>query len=64
MAISARFNFATGVTVNIVTTGPTFTGELINEVEDFLVIKLTVATDPFSVGQVIRINTTRIVALG
>ena len=64
MAISSRFNFATGVTVNIVTTGPTFTGELIDVVDNFLVIRLTVATAPFSAGQVIRINTTRIVALG
>jgi len=64
MAISPRFNFATGVTVNIVTTNGTFTGELIDEVDEFLVIRLTVATAPFSAGQVIRINTTRIVALG
>ncbi|ACV64253.1 hypothetical protein Dtox_3537 [Desulfofarcimen acetoxidans DSM 771] len=64
MAISAKFNFAPGVTVTIVTTGPTFTGELINEVDNFLIIRLTVGTTPFSAGQVIRINTNRIVALG
>ena len=64
MSIPSRFNFAPGVTVNIVTTEPTFTGELIDVVDNYLVIRLTVVTAPFSVGQVVRINTTKIVALG
>ena len=57
-------NFPTGVTVNIVTTNGTFTGEFINLVDNFVVIRLTTATAPFFVGQVVRINIERIVAFG
>lgn len=77
MAISTRFNFATGVTVSIITTGGfIFTGEMIDETVastttttgtttgSFLVIKLTAATAPFFAGQVVRISTDQIIALG
>ncbi|WP_066634600.1 hypothetical protein [Desulfolucanica intricata] len=59
-----EFNFATGVTVNIVTTRLNFTGELIDVVENFLVVRLTAATAPFAAGQVIRINVDEIIAIG
>ncbi|ACV60998.1 hypothetical protein Dtox_0034 [Desulfofarcimen acetoxidans DSM 771] len=79
MAISSRFNFAPGVTVNILTNGGfIFTGELIDETNvtdtttgtttgtngSFLIIRLTAATAPFVAGQVVRISTNQIVALG
>ncbi|WP_066634602.1 hypothetical protein [Desulfolucanica intricata] len=84
MAVSTRFNFATGVTVNIVTTRQNFTGELIDEVffddnsnntnnnnnndnngiSSFLIIRLTAASAPFVTGQVVRINTDEIIAIG
>ena len=77
MAISSGFNFAPGVTVSIVTTGGfVFTGELIDQTgitnttstagtaDSLLIIRLTAATDPFFAGQVVRINTNEIIALG
>ena len=76
MAISTRFNFAPGVTVNILTVGGfVFTGELISETDtngtttdtttgNFLIIRLTASTAPFFAGQVVRISTDQIVALG
>ena len=79
MAISPRFNFATGVTVNIITEdGIIFTGELIDETGgvttgtmgttgttgSFLILRLTAATAPFFAGQVVRISTDQIIALG
>ena len=57
-------NFPTGVTLTFVTTNGNFTGELINVVENFVVIRLTTTTAPFTAGRVIRINIDRIVAFG
>lgn len=64
MPIPAEFNFAVGVTVNILTTGPTFTGELIELVGNSLVVRLTTTTSPFTAGQVVRININEIIAIG
>ncbi|ACV64254.1 hypothetical protein Dtox_3538 [Desulfofarcimen acetoxidans DSM 771] len=64
MAILNSTNFPTGVTVTIVTTNGTYIGELISLVDNFVAVRLTAATAPFFIGQVIRINTDRIVAFG
>ena len=64
MQISDTFNLPTGVTVNIVTTDAAFTGEFIEIVDNFMVIRLTTATAPFAAGQVIRLNINRIIAFG
>ncbi|ACV61782.1 hypothetical protein Dtox_0886 [Desulfofarcimen acetoxidans DSM 771] len=75
MALSTAINFATGVTVNILTTGGfAFTGELIDQTtgttdtttttDSFLIIRLRTATAPYFAGQVLRINMNQIIALG
>ena len=64
MPISDTFNLPTGVTVNIVTTDAAFTGEFIEVVDNYMVIRLTTATTPFVAGQVIRINLDKVIAFG
>ena len=41
-----------------------FTVEFIDEVDNFVVIRLTTITVPFFTGQVVRLNINRIVAFG
>lgn len=65
VAIASDINFAPGVTVNIaMTSGEVFTGELVQQTDDYLQIRLTVGTGPYVAGQVVELNTAEIVSVG
>lgn len=65
LGIPDKLNFATGVTVNILMEdGTVFTGELIDAVRDFLLVRLTAASGPYVAAQVIRLDMDNILAIG
>ncbi|MDA8334361.1 MAG: hypothetical protein M0Z41_05085 [Peptococcaceae bacterium] len=65
MALPSDINFAPGVTVNIsMNNGQIFTGELVNAPYDYIQLKLTAATGPYVVGQVVLLNEAEITSVG
>ena len=63
--IPCGLNFAPGVLVAILLSNGVslFVGELVGYEQGFLQVRLTVATGPYLVGQVVRINVNYIAAI-
>lgn len=65
MAIPKSIDFGPGVTVNIIViTGTTFTGEILDTEDNFLLLQLTTAVGPYAAGTVVRINMATIISVG